>query len=69
MLWRFSLKYAPHQASSLRTPIANCDQWFLWEKGEGYVVGVAASLLLEVDKEGNIYINIKKRKPGSRQEK
>ena len=60
----------PHQPPSLVTPISDCDSAMYSGSGEVNVVGAAASALLKVDGEGNIYINVgKERKPGRTPEK
>ena len=54
----------PHQPPSLVTPISDCDSAIYLGPGEVNVGSAAASALLKVDGEANIYINVgKERKP------
>ena len=57
MPWRLPLwDTRPHHSSSLRTPIPDCDQ--RPNRGEGNAPVAAASVLSEVDGEGNIHIDV-----------
>ena len=51
------LGFMPHQCSILLKPIAICER-FEKKLGEGYVLDAAANSPLEVDREGDFYINV-----------